>query len=477
MGTYLPHQDLPPRVSHAAVARVTRALARDLPAGRLRDDPEVLARYATDESGADGFAADLVVLPECTEEVARVLEAASREGVPVTPRGAGTGRAGGAVPVAGGIVLCLERMARILEIDAASQTVRVQPGVITGELQAAVEAEGLFYPPDPNSLESCHIGGNVATNAGGPRAAKYGVTREYVLGVEAVLAGGAVLRPGKRSLKGVAGYDLCGLLVGSEGTLAVLTEITLRLRPKAPRVETALCFFPDPARAGRAVLAIARAGIAPRALELMDAAAIDAVRGRAAFPFPEGESAALLLELDGRGDEVFEALVAAGEIAEAAGAREVIVAQSQSQRAALWQARRQLSPALREAHRYKVAEDIAVPLARIPECIERFHAIADRHHLACAIYGHAGDGNLHANLLWDDASLEPEVAAAVEALFRLAVELGGTITGEHGVGLVKRPYLSLEQSHALIEVQRRLKAALDPAGILNPGKVLPGVGR
>ncbi|MDF1563212.1 MAG: FAD-linked oxidase C-terminal domain-containing protein [Deltaproteobacteria bacterium] len=460
-----------PRPSPASLQKLRDALGPRLPEGVLRDDPELLETYGGDESGAAPHLPDLLARPTTTEEVSLILAAASAARVPVTPRGGGTGRAGGAIPLAGGLVLSLERMKGIIALDPASLTVRVRPGMILGELHAAVEAERLFYPPDPNSLESCHLGGNVATNAGGPRAGKYGVTRDHVLGVEAVLADGTILRVGRQTLKGVAGYDLTGLLVGSEGTLAVITEVTLRLRPLPTRVETALCFFPDVHAAARGVLAIQRAGHVPRALELMDAAAIDAVRGKTAFPFPEGDAAALLLELDGHGEAVFEELGVVAELASEAGAHEVLVARSLSQKNELWGARRILSPSLREAHAHKIAEDIAVPLAAIPACIEGIHAIAAREGLACAVYGHAGDGNLHANLLWDDPGKGEAVDRAVVALFELAVGLGGTITGEHGIGLTKRDYLPLEQSPALIALQRRLKDTFDPAGILNPGKI------
>ena len=462
-----------PRPEAATIEKLQARLQRALPAGRIQVDADLLESYGQDESGVTGHLPDLLIRPENTEEVSLILAAASSLKVPVTPRGGGTGRAGGAVPIAGGILLSLERMKKILSLDPASLTLRTQPGMILGDLHAAAEESKLFYPPDPNSLESCHIGGNVATNAGGPRAGKYGVTRDHVLGVEAVLSDGTVLQVGKQALKGVAGYDLCSLLVGSEGTLAVITEITLRLRPKPTRVETALCFFPDVQAAIAAVLKIQQAGHAPRALELMDPAAIAAVRGRTPFAFPPGDDAALLLELDGNDDRVFDELGVVAEIATNVGAREVLVAQSQSQQAELWAARRLLSTALREAHDHKVSEDIAVPLARIPECIEGVHEIARAEGLACAVYGHAGDGNLHVNLLWSDEGLDPAVARATEAVFRLAISLGGTITGEHGVGLLKRDFLHLEQSPALIEVQQRIKATLDPAGILNPGKALP----
>lgn len=463
-----------PRANDAAITRVYDSLGAALPEGCVSREADRLERYGTDESGAGTFLPQLVALPRSTEQVVDILRTCAAQGVPVTPRGAGTGRAGGALPVEGGLVLALERMNAIQEIDPASMLAVAQAGVITGELQRQVEELGLFYPPDPNSLDSCHLGGNVATNAGGPRAVKYGVTREYVLGLEVVLMGGEVLRPGRRTLKGVAGYDLTALLVGSEGTLGVITEITVRLRPRPAKVETALLFFDSIQQASRAVLGIMQAGHAPRTLEIMDSVSIDAVRSKARFRFPPGESAALILELDGERDGPFEELTRIAEHAtEKLGATDVIVAQNETQRRELWEARRIMSSALREKHGRKYSEDIAVPLGRIPECIDRIHEIAEARHVAAAIYGHAGDGNLHVNLLFEREDQWPEVMAAAEDIFRLTVELGGTITGEHGIGLLKRGFLELEQSAPLIAMQRRLKHLWDPDDLLNPGKLLP----
>ncbi len=462
------------RASAAAVARVYDALGRALPGGGVSRDPERLAGYGADESGAGTFLPELVAWPRSTEDVVTILQAAFREGVPVTPRGGGSGRAGGALPVAGGLVLAMEKMNRIQAITPASLIAECEPGVITGELQQAVEAEGLFYPPDPNSLEFCHLGGNVATNAAGPRAVKYGVTRDYVRGLTVVLPSGEVIHTGGKTLKSVAGYDLTGLMVGSEGTLGVVTGITVRLKPRPSKVETALLFFPDVALASRAALAIFRAGHLPRTMELMDHVSIDAVRPKAPFHFPEGTQTAILLELDGDGDAPFEALVKIGELVDAEyQASQVLVAKSASERADLWASRRIMSPSLRELYGHKYAEDVAVPLAEIPAMVDEVHAIAEDEGLKAALYGHMGDGNLHVNLLFGSEDLWPAAMRAAERVFEAAVRRGGTITGEHGVGLVKRSVLPLEQGAPLIALQRRLKHLFDPDDLLNPGKVLP----
>ncbi len=464
-----------PRASERAIERVYDAIAPALGGDHVSRDPDLLLAYASDESGAGAFPGQLLARPATTAEVARVLEVCAWENVPVVPRGGGTGRAGGALAVQGGVVLSLERMNRILDLSPASLTATAQPGVVTGALMEAVEETGLFYPPDPNSLESCHLGGNVATNAAGPRAVKYGVTGDYVRSLEVVLAGGRILRTGAgRTLKHAAGYRLGALIVGSEGTLGVVTEITVRLRPAPTRVETALLFFPSLAAASRAVVEILRRGHQPRTLEMMDPAAIEAVRPRAPFRFPPGEQTALILELDGQGPEVFEALEAIAELAAGQlGATEVLVAQSEAERRDLWASRRIMSPALRERYGKKYAEDVAVPLDEVPGMIERVHEIAAAEGLHAAIYGHAGDGNLHVNLLFQSDEAWPAVRRAAETIYREAVARGGTITGEHGVGLLKRQVLPLEQPPERIALQRQLKKLFDPGEILNPGKIFP----
>jgi len=353
----------------------------------------------------------------------------------------------------------------------------VEPGVILGELQAAVEQRGLFYPPDPASLAFCSIGGNVACNAGGPRAFKYGVTREYVLGLEVALIGGELLRCGRRTAKGVTGYDLVAGFVGTEGTFGVNTEITLKLLPKPAAVATMLGVFRSMADAGAAIADLLHRGFRPRTLELLDRTCIDHIRPKARYRFPSGAGAVALIELDGEPEGLEAALVRAGEICETHRAVDVILAQTDRDRRDLWEARRMTSRSLREAHRYKVSEDICVPRGQLPEMLRRIEALGARHDLLVASFGHAGDGNLHVNILSDDDPTAPRVRAridaAIEELFTETIALRGTLSGEHGIGIAKQKYMPLEQSPRLMEWQRRWKAMWDPDRLLNPGKIFP----
>jgi glycolate oxidase len=432
-----------------------------------------LAPYERDESGCGIFPPTAAVLARNAEEVQTVLRYSREKRIPVIPRGAGSGKSGGALAEHGGIVLSLEKMNRILEVSRADMVAVVEPGVILEKLQQAVEAEGLFYPPDPNSQAMCAIGGNLAHNAGGPRALKYGVTRDYVLGLKAVLPTGELIKCGHRSWKGVAGYDLTQLLVGSEGTLAVIVEATLKLIPLPRSVATMLAFFPDEDAAALAVQKIFGAGLLPRACELLDGPTMRAVTRFAPFKFPENIGGALIVEHDGHGEGVFEELARSGEMCTEAGAQEVIAAQDESQRRKIWETRRQISVALSNIRPFKISEDVAVPRGQLVEMIRRVREIGRKHDLPTACYGHAGDGNLHVNLLFGSAEEREKGHKAVEEVLDAAIALGGTITGEHGVGLAKRAFLAREQGREVIELQRRVKRAFDPDDLLNPGKILP----
>jgi len=466
----LPEVRLP---SRAAIEGALAALDRALGPSKVDTSPEGRERYARDESEATGRTPDAVVHASSRDDIARCLQIAHEWNVPVTPRAGGTGRSGGAVPVAGGIVLATHGMSQIKEIARDDLVAVVEPGLVTGDLHAACEAEGLFYPPDPNSWKSCMIGGNVAENAGGPRAFKYGVTREYVLGVEACLMGGEVVRPGRRTVKGVTGYDMTALLVGSEGTLAVFSEVTLRLVRKPASVHTLLALFEDPRAAASAVSALVREGHVPRCLELMDRETLVALRASGA-PVDPRAGALLLAEVDGPPKAAEEAFERAGEaLSAAAGVIEVQVAQDAAARDRLWEARRALSPATRKLAKYKLSEDVVVPRSRIAELLDRTQAIGEAHGVRHLTYGHAGDGNLHVNFLWNDMAEYPAVDRAVAALMRATVELGGTLSGEHGIGVAKAPYLLLEQAPALVRLQQEVKEVFDPKGLLNPGKVFP----
>jgi glycolate oxidase len=455
------------------VARALLEIDHTLPSGSVVTDPDLLNGYARDESEVPARVPDAVVRVRSADQVAALMGACWRHEVHVTPRAGGTGRTGGSVPVEGGIVVAFEAMNAIDEIDREDMVAVVQPGLVLAKLHAEVEQEGLFYGPDPNSLESCALGGNLAENAGGPRAFKYGVTRDWALGLEVVTADGTQLSLGKRTVKGVTGYDLAALIVGSEGTLALITRATLKLVPKPEQVVTLLALLPDLPTAGRAVSELLRLGIMPRCVELLDGYTLALVRPKVAFPIPDSVNAALLIELDGSAASCDAELERAGNAMTNQGAVDVLVAKNSSDRERLWSARRELSRALRATARHKLAEDVVVPRSQIANLLSARDRISEQFAIRMPTYGHAGDGNLHVNFLWDDASQEPAVHAAIEALFREVISLRGTLSGEHGIGVLKAPYLPLEQSPQLISWQQRVKRTFDAKGILNPGKIFP----
>lgn len=440
------------------------------------DDEETLNRFSHDETPMlEPSLPDVVVRPQSVEQVQAVVRACATRGVYITPRGAGSGKSGGCVPVYGGVVLGLDRLQSLVDIDREDQIARVEPGVILQGFQEAVEAEGMFYPPDPASLSWCTIGGNVACNAGGPRALKYGVTGTYVLGLDVVLPTGERIKTGKSTTKGVCGYDLTSLMVGSEGTLGIITGITLKLLPQPRYVQTAIVIFDDVKAAVTAVSAVLARGILPRTLEFMDKDSIDAVRVMSPpYRFPPGAGAALIIETDGDSESgTFAALERCLEVATEHGARDALLASDDRQRRDIWTSRRLLSEATRKIKRYKVSEDIVVPRKKIPEMVARTTQLGEQFGLRTCSFGHAGDGNLHTQILYDDVAQAPQVEALLDALFDVTLELGGTITGEHGVGLAKKRFLPKELASDVIALQQRLKASFDPAGILNPGKFLP----
>lgn len=447
-------------------------LERSLGPSKVITSRDACEAYAGDESDQEPVVPDAVVLAESAEDIRRALAAANEAEVPVVARGAGSGKSGGAVPVSGGIVIATLGMKSIKEIDREELVAVVEPGVILGDFHAAVESEGLFYPPDPNSLKMCAIGGNLAENAGGPRAFKYGVTREYVLGTEIVTIDGTRMRTGRRTVKGVTGYDVTSLLVGSEGTLAIFTEATLQLVPKPESVSTLLGLFPDNFASGRAVAAIIAAGLVPRCLELLDAGALSAVRARG-VSVDERAGAMLLIELDGDVSSCERAMERVGECCMNEGAIDVLVAQDAAQRERLWEARRALSPATRAMARFKISEDVVVPRTRLPELLVEIDHIGEETGIRLLSYGHAGDGNLHVNFLWDDPDAAPRVERGLDRLFRAVVGMRGTLTGEHGIGTSKAAFLPLEQSAELIDLELRIKALFDPKNLLNPHKIFP----
>ncbi len=459
-----------------AIERALLRLERTLGASKVLTDRAACEPYARDESEAEGVVPPGVVRVASAADVAAVLAVCDDERVTVVPRGGATGRTGGAVPVVPSVVIDTLALNAVKDVDRANRTAVVEPGVLTGALHSLVEAEGLFFPPDPLSAEWCCLGGNVAENAGGPRAFKYGVTREYTLGVECALMGGSVVRAGHRTSKGVAGYDLTALLVGSEGTLGVFTELTLRLVPLPGEVRTLVASFATLDDAGAAVAAVVARGLTPRCIELIDDVCCGVMRANDPAVLPPGAHAVLVIECDGRHPGAVDD--EAERVADAcldARATAVERARTPEAREALWSVRKVMSRALRATARYKLSEDVVVPRTRVPDLLRAVRAIAESERVVMPAYGHAGDGNLHVNLLWNDDSERPKVHRAIERLFRATLDLGGTLTGEHGIGVLKAPYLAWEQSPELIDLQRRVKAAFDPHGLLNPEKIFaPG---
>jgi glycolate oxidase len=461
-----------PALPPSFVTALTSALGSDA----VKLDEPTRTAYGTDALKR-GTPADVVVMPANAAEVSAVLTLCAEHRVPVVPRGAGTGYTGGAVPVRGGVVLSLEGMNRILEIDEANLVAVVEPHVVTGDLQDAVEKVGLFYPPDPASLTQSVIGGNVAENAGGPRAFKYGTTKQYVLGLEAVLPTGEIIRTGGKVVKNVVGYDLTHLLVGSEGTLAVITQIILRLVPKPPVQATLRATFPSVEAAVEAVSEIIRNRVVPAALELIDGESLEAVAQNLGVRSlaPEGTAAILLLDVDGVPAAVTEEAVRVEAACRTAGATEILRARDDAERAELWRVRRELSLSLKMVAPLKFNHDMVVPKGRIPELFALVQRIRDEFRLRIPLFGHAGDGNIHVNIMVDPDDAD-EIRRAHEAehlLFTGVIALEGAISGEHGIGFSKLPFIPLALSPDEIALMKRVKAAFDPLGILNPGKMFP----
>ncbi|WP_457601398.1 FAD-binding oxidoreductase [Hydrogenivirga sp.] len=414
-----------------------------------------------------------VVFPENKEDVALLVEVCYEENVPIFPRGAGSGLTGGAVPTSEkGVVVSFERMNRF-EIDIDNASARVEPGVVTYEFQKHVEKLGLFYPPDPSSFKYSTIGGNIAENAGGPRCLKYGVTREYVLGIDAVIKEGKVIKTGNPILKDVAGYDITKLFVGSEGTLGLLREATLKLIPKPPATTTALALFKSLEDVGRAVTRIMTSGIFPSALEFMDRDAIRAVEEYKPVGLPRDVEALLLIEVDGSKSAVREQIGEVRSLLSEMGV-EVRVAESEEEAQKLWTARKNLGPALGNLKTGKINEDIVFPRTFLAEALPKLREIANRYNLLMVVFGHIGDGNLHVNFMYDKADPEEEERAerAVDEVFELALSYHGSITGEHGVGLTKRKFLKWQFGEVGCELLKGIKLIFDPKNLFNPGKVI-----
>jgi glycolate oxidase len=439
----------------------------------VADDAEVLTAH----SGDKWFAAhepDAVVFARSTNEISNLLQFASREKIPVTARGGGFGYVGGCVPVHGGIVLSLAQMNRIKKISFSDAVAVVEPGVFTADLKAAARSQKLFYPPDPASMKDCTLGGNVATNAGGPRCLKYGVTRNYVIGLEVVLANGEVLRTGGRVHKNKTGFDLIGLFVGSEGMLGVVTKITLRLLPLPPERATLSAAFATATQAAETVQAIFAAGFLPSSLEIADHFTLEAARrDLGKMIVPEG-NAHLLVDLDGQEESVRSESAAIRELLEKRKPNALEMAIGEADCKKLWVLRRQFSNSLRATGLTKLNEDVVVPRSHLVDLMKFAETLRAKHGFPIACFGHAGDGNIHVNIMADrynrDAAVREKVESALDDLFAQVLSWGGVITGEHGIGLAKKRWWPEATSDVTRELHRRLKQALDPNGILNPGK-------
>ncbi len=419
------------------------------------------------------FLPDVVVHPEKAGEISLVLKLANAEKIPVFPRGAGSGFSGGSLPTRGGIVLTTERMARILDIDSENLVATVEPGVVTEVFQKAVEKVGLFYPPDPASLKFSTLGGNVAECAGGPRCVKYGVTKDYILGLEVVTPLGDIITTGGPTMKGVVGYDLTKLLCGSEGTLGIITKIVIKLLPLPEAKKTMLVLFDSIDGAARSVSAIIGNKIIPTTLEFMDGRTLDCVREATGLKVPDAARAVLIIEVDGDREFLDKQVARIRAIIEPLGVVEVRTAETAEESEALWQIRRSVSASLRKVNPDKFNEDICVPRSKVPEMIRRIDALSDRYGIPIVNFGHAGDGNIHVNIMIDK-KVPGELQKAektIEEVFKHALELGGTMSGEHGVGIAKAPYIPLEITEKTADYMKSLKKALDPNNILNPGKI------
>jgi len=439
----------------------------------LYADPEELNCYSYDGTGLQ-FIPEAVAFPQSAAEISSIIKLANQYQFPVVPRGAGSGMTGGSLPVRGGLVLVTNRMNRILTIDPDNMTAVVEPGVITGDLQDELKRFRLMYPPDPASLKFCSIGGNAAECAGGPSAVKYGVTKDYVIGLEVVLPTGEIMQTGVRTEKGVVGYDLTRLFIGSEGTLGIFTKLILRLLPLPEYKSTFLLTFPSLRKATELVTAVLSAGITPCTLEYMDKTAISVVRKKIALELPASTEALLIIELDGSMHEVRRQQQKLVQYLEGEGIS-YRTTDKESERKELWQARRSVSPASFSLRSDKISEDVVVPRAQIPELVSFCEQTAKELDLIILTFGHAGDGNIHVNIMVDRNN-DREWSRGREArkkLFEFVLAAGGSLSGEHGVGITKAEYISLEIDRTALDIMKKIKRLFDPNNILNPGKIFP----
>jgi glycolate oxidase len=456
-------------VNAALIAELTAALG----AAKVLTAPEDVLPYGFDGTAALKGQAGAVVLPQTTEQVAQSVRLAAAHGVAVVTRGSGTGLSGGSVPSEGCLVICLAQMDRVLEVDPANLTLRAQCGAITAEIDAAAGAVGLFYPPDPGSMKISTIGGNVAENSGGLRGLKYGVTRDYVMGLEVVLPDGRVVRLGNACVKDVAGYSMKDLFIGSEGTLGIITEVLLKLLPKPAARRTMLALYDRMEDAAQTISAIIAARIIPCTLEFLDRMTVHCVEDFARIGLPLDVEAVVLMETDGHPAVVEQEAAAMQELARANGAREVRTARDEAEALKLATARRSAFSALARRRPTTILEDVTVPRTKLAHMVAFIAEVAKRHQLEVGTFGHLGDGNLHPTFLTDERNADEmhRVELALEEIVNETIALGGTITGEHGVGLAKKAFLRRQLGEASHDLMQQIKRALDPSGLLNPGKI------
>ncbi len=450
---------------------VKTELIRIVGAGRYLDRPEDLACHAYDAFVEESLP-DAVIFPQTSDEVSEILKTASRHRIPVTGRGAGTSVCGAPVPIRHGLVLCFSKMDKILEINPRDRYIIVQPGVVNADIQKALAPFGFFYPPDPGSMNTSTIGGNIAQNAGGPRCLKYGVTVDYVLGLEVVLSSGEVIKFGSRNVKDVTGYKLSSLFCGSEGTLGLITEAILKVLPRPETVKTLMVNFDDLDNTARAVTDIIGSGILPVAMELMDQLTLNAVEDGAHLGLDRNAQGSLIIEIDGVKEACERDMVRIIEKLKANGATHIQEAGSEVEREKLWTARRSAYGVFAKLSPDIISEDVTVPVSRVPEMIRRITRITDKYGLRVGVLAHAGDGNMHPMIPANKSDKEEwrRVEKAFAEIFQAAAELDGTLSGEHGIGLAKSAYLPLVMNPATIDFMKKIKQAVDPAGILNPGK-------
>ncbi len=457
-------------ISPSIIDRLRSELGNDA----VITDKEHMICYSYDATRIERLP-DALLMPKSREEVASILGIANSEKIPVIPRGAGSGFAGGSVPARGGIILSLQRMDKILEVNRNDFYIVAEPGVVTRNIQKAAEAEGLFYPPDPSSVNFCTIGGNISTGAGGARGVKYGTTKDYVMGLEVVLPTGDVIFTGTRAPRSVAGYDLTRLLVGSEGTLGVITKAILKLIPLPEKTVTVAAIFTSIHDAIAAIDHIIMSGVRPSVIEFMDNSSISVIRELLPESVREKGEAMVISEVDGPGTQVEEGLHRIEDICRKSGAVIVSAARTPQEREKLWTARRSVSPALYKINPTKINEDIVVPRSKLSDLMNEIGKIASANKVQIVSFGHAGDGNLHINVMTDDKNEEEFKRAkkAVHELFEVTLRFGGSISGEHGIGMTKAPFLPMEVSDKVIGIMKGIKQTFDPNNILNPGKIWP----